>query len=569
MSMTGDLREGRMRTVCIPSFGLCPMLVVVIAIGALGTTHPGLAADTASLSIEAASSEVPSIRDEPVLIAGSALPGFAGQSVDALRVFRFDEATNALVPIPFQVDERFSKTFNPGTNEEFQELVYDVFGEEDGLFDADDELVFLFGDAGEKRAPAELSSPSGADPKRYEIRVEDSRSGLQTPDRWVYVLSGTQLARSQTRYLNWGGLANSDVSSDLMVIAYDGPWRLTELRVRPPCGNGNDLIDRLKGRAGVAPNKGESEEIWNQTSRFLGGKLGPIRAIRYVRGAASGTNTIHHDLIYRRLFVRRLNLRVHPLNQIWFYFDWLPRTGLTLITKDDTSGWSIDGVPEVGTPTAFQPWQIVSGPDGGLAVLWDVPPSPYYEKRSFYYKDDANYNDAPHQGYTDDDDASIGSHGIDIFSLGGTSTTAIPFGMRVHPLCASQGSAQLGATIESLKGALHSQIQLQDLHGAPRELNIQRVGSDLRLSWRAPGGQGPFKILGSKDASLPTGNWKVLGTISGSTWVQPGAGTSRPPMIYFYRVDRSGSKLLQRDPNSGDGRSRAPAILAPLTSPPS
>ena len=43
--------------------------------------------------------------------------------------------------------------------------------------------------------------------------------------------------------------SSGTATTDLLQIRWDGNWLLTELRLLAPCGTGEDLIDRLKGRA--------------------------------------------------------------------------------------------------------------------------------------------------------------------------------------------------------------------------------------------------------------------------------------------------------------------------------
>jgi hypothetical protein len=73
---------------------------------------------------------------DPVIVSGAMLTAFDGAAIDELRLYAF--ADGSWQPIPFQVDE---VVFINNTN------VYTAF--EDGLLDANDELVFMGHDAGE------------------------------------------------------------------------------------------------------------------------------------------------------------------------------------------------------------------------------------------------------------------------------------------------------------------------------------------------------------------------------------------------------------------------------------
>ncbi len=169
------------------------------------------------LVVLSAADDVPAAigRDQdPVLVSGTTLPALSGRNVADLALFRYDPGTASFVPIPFQVDERVDHRFNPGTTSEFVETLYDIFGEDDGLLDGDDELAFLFGDAG-PLAPAAAPWVVGADATRYELVVTDPRPPVS--------------------YLAWSGSASGDVGSSSWWIDFSDRWVLDGYRVLPPC----------------------------------------------------------------------------------------------------------------------------------------------------------------------------------------------------------------------------------------------------------------------------------------------------------------------------------------------
>ncbi len=479
----------------------------------------------------------PALRDfEPAVLRGSALPELLGRPTAELGVFRYDAAGRRFEPIPFQVDERFVKTFDPGTAGEFSETVYDVFGEEDGLFDADDELAFMYRDGGTDRADLTAVWPAGAHGRVYEIKLQDAHTGSPAPARWAYVFDGVGLPTSPARYLTWNETDTGAVTSDWMTLGYTSRWLLDEYRVQTPCGSGLDLIDRFKGRAGLSLDKAESEQIWDQTSTFLGGKLGPVRAIRYVRGAASGVNTTHHDVIYDRMFVRRAMLRVHPLNQIWFYFDWLPDAGMELYTPENDGGLTVDGTPDPDVDPAFEDWHVMRGPGGGAVLFYNVPPSPLYMRKYFFYRDDAAFDDSPHVGYLDQDDQLFGAHGVSLQSLSGSAVEAIDISFRFYSICGGEGNAALGELAASLaesplmiESSLHSQTILD-----VRTLRVERSGSDIALDWDTLTGASRYVILAAESPDLPAGSWTELGRVDTPPFEDAGAAGSSAPR--FYRI---------------------------------
>jgi hypothetical protein len=132
--------------------------------------------------------------EDVVVLPGAELPKLKGVHKDLVRAYAWKDG--ALAPIPFQVDERtpeleYCWTTGP-------EPVKDV---DDGLIDADDELVFAARDSGD-RAPAPLSLPAGATAQQ-EVALEDPRTGGRG---WVYLLAWNEKdhpppPRSKARYV--------------------------------------------------------------------------------------------------------------------------------------------------------------------------------------------------------------------------------------------------------------------------------------------------------------------------------------------------------------------------------
>lgn len=147
-------------------------------------------------------------------------------------MFRYDSTTKTFVPIPFQIDERVDHTFNVGLPLQFTETIYDVMDEDDGLLDANDELVFLYGDTG-PRATQKTVWPLGSEaygsksPSTIRARVPHS------PEVGVPVL-GEELERSATTYITWATGRTAPISTPGFSLDYDDRWLLTTLKIFPP-----------------------------------------------------------------------------------------------------------------------------------------------------------------------------------------------------------------------------------------------------------------------------------------------------------------------------------------------
>lgn len=462
--------------------------------------------------------------DEPVVLDVAEVPGLAQTTATTMGLFRYDAGLAGFVPLPFQFDERHDRIFNAGTAFEFIEAgMYDVLGEEDGILDDDDQLVFMFRDGGTQRAPAQAPWPVGAESTRWEIQTFDPRPGVNSPPRWVYLFSGSGLPRSELRYITWNGLPHALVTTSRYQMDYGGNWLLNGFSVLAPCGDGLDLIDRLKGRAHTVGTLSEDEENWSTNSSFVGAKVGPVRAIRYVLGATSGINTIHYDLIYDTFFARTVNLRVHPLQEVSFYFDWRLDSNLTLFTPNKRSGLKVDGINDSGVSTAWADWTLMRGPRGGMLVLFDVPASALFQSKQFYYRDDAGYDDRVplNPNYDDEDDSAIGDHGFRLLSLGDSQTNAIVMRIRTYPLCRTEGDATVGDLYRQLADTpLDAAATRQDRGlAALRALSLSRVENNVVLNWESQGPGPTYRVYTVGTPSLPHTAWTLLAETADTSYV--------------------------------------------------
>ncbi len=118
-----------------------------------------------------------------------------------------------------------------------------------------------------------------------------------------------------------------------------GRWMLRDLRVRPPEAavtdpaqwqSRPDLLDRWKGRAfqqspdSVISLVGfEDEQVnWEANSSLIGERCGPVRCIREVWGADSGTNVTKTESFYRDAISYHYRVRVHPIPPDGLYTSW-------------------------------------------------------------------------------------------------------------------------------------------------------------------------------------------------------------------------------------------------------
>lgn len=227
------------------------------------------------------------------------------------------------------------------------------------------------------------------------------------------------------------------------------------LYANDPVNYGPDLIDRWKGRAfqqtpdsNVSVVGFEDEQVnWEANAGLLGERSGPVRAIREVWGADSGTNVTKIEYYYRDYYVYRYHLRVHPIPPDGLYTSWdnnhdavstyyneQTPNGVPIDGQNDEVG-NIDSNPVTGSayfdvtdpsfarPLAFYNWEEVSGKDnnGSLVYMFQLNDAKDAENPVVqpYYRDDSCFDDGT------GDDPSPRIHPGDSFSdLNGSSNSA-------------------------------------------------------------------------------------------------------------------------------------------------
>ncbi|HYD47060.1 MAG TPA: Ig-like domain-containing protein [Terriglobales bacterium] len=286
------------------------------------------------------------------------------------------------------------------------------------------------------------------------------------------------------------------VSTDTYRWSATGRWMVRDLRIAKPGQPGiygPDLLDRWKGRAfQQSPDSSislvgfEDEQVnWEANSALLGERQGPVRAIREVWGADSGTNVTKTETFYRDAISYRYHVRVHPIPPDGLYTSWDYNAGVASryynILKPD--GVAIDGVnddvgsvdavfgipaffdapdPTFNVPSAILNWEQVSavGDGGSLVYILELTGATTAVNPAVvpYYRDDACLDDGTgddpvprpwpgepstdsrvHQGYSDANggtpydqlaceqrQGAWGAHGIHYFFSGDSDNAASP-----------------------------------------------------------------------------------------------------------------------------------------------
>lgn len=172
------------------------------------------------------------------------------------------------------------------------------------------------------------------------------------------------------------------VQTDSYVWKATGRWMVREIGIAKPDGSGNygaDLIDRWKGRAfQQSPDSTvslvgfEDEQVnWEANSVLLGERCGPVRCIREVWGADSGTNVTKTETYYRDMVVSRYHVRVHPIPPDGLYTSWDYNRGAMVPTAAE----QIAGVPGGRYYTLLRPQGVpIDGINDDIGQIDSVAP---------------------------------------------------------------------------------------------------------------------------------------------------------------------------------------------------
>ncbi|HXV99318.1 MAG TPA: hypothetical protein VEC93_12925, partial [Anaerolineae bacterium] len=203
---------------------------------------------------------------DPVIVTGANLTAHVGAPVNELVLFVYQ--AGVWTPIPFQIDER--------TNDITGTYVIS----DDGLLDANDELVFMAADAGDSvgnNSNWPNDAASQAYP-RHAIQVNDPLS--PGSEVWTYLYRSLTLTRSNTSYVTWSQAAQ--VMTATSYIAAFEPANFVGLANLKLNGNPADILDRQKIRAKPPIFPAFTEESLKAfiPATITLAVVGPVRAVR-------------------------------------------------------------------------------------------------------------------------------------------------------------------------------------------------------------------------------------------------------------------------------------------------
>ena len=171
------------------------------------------------------------------------------------------------------------------------------------------------------------------------------------------------------------------VTTDTYRWTASGRWMVRGVEIRQADGNGYgaDVLDRWKGRAfQQSPDSTvslvgfEDEQVnWEGNSMLLGERCGPVRCIREVWGADSGTNVTKTETFYRDAISYRYHVRVHPIPPDGLYTSWDYNRSAMVPTAAELEA----GVPGGRYYTALRPQGVpIDGINDDLGQIDSIAP---------------------------------------------------------------------------------------------------------------------------------------------------------------------------------------------------
>ena len=301
---------------------------------------------------------------DPVIVIGRQVAEFLGLPVNQLAMYSY--RSGAWLQIPAQIDD-----VNPAG--QYTDL-------EDGIFDYNDEVVFMSQDLGE-RAPGEPQIGSGW----YELRVTDPVSPTQ--EGWIYLVnSGGSAPVQTTSYVSFDPVAHQLHGQTYTIgLPTPSPW----LDFLSLGSSGVDILDRTKVRLDCAipilcPI---TEESLPPVEDGLV-KNGPIRVIlRNGALIAYGSNIV---------LSQSVSIPALPNVQLRISADFSRNaTGSTMYNAAVPQGVVIDGTPDATPAVPLSPWWQISSDNGTVVQVSDL--SGVGGQQSNFYLDDRNSRQQRHR----------------------------------------------------------------------------------------------------------------------------------------------------------------------------
>ena len=345
---------------------------------------------------------------DPVVLKGSQSTCMLGLQPTQIVAFSFEG--NQWQQIPVQVDEMIvldiAAPYGPTTGDCFyksdENVAWDVLFYADPntytgsdvtnpTVDADDEIAFMARDAGSQSTAS--NCPAGVDAStRCQITVRDPLDN--TIIGYVYLFRQTGGLRQDANkdYVNYdfdfdenyksiydvcvfeeegSNPESSNVSTVNYNMHYSRRWVNDELRIKAGNANQIDILDHHQYFINVTACNRNEVTFSDGKGPIVANIDGPIRGIRSVMGANSGTFTQLTTIFTECRTENVMFYRLHPANGYYDVYD-LNRNAIGMLYYNDQNpnGVVIDGVRDNLVKDKPNEWELTTGPQGSIATSY-------------------------------------------------------------------------------------------------------------------------------------------------------------------------------------------------------
>lgn len=304
---------------------------------------------------------------DPVIIPATDMLAFHGDEISELRVAVYNGTS--WNPIPFQIDER---------------NITGTLAIEDGILDANDELVLIAGDMGQQAAgtqwPADTEAQSNP---RYALHTTDP---LSADTAYAYIYRSNTMAFSPDSYVDWDFASQTLTNADYSAQFADDFVGLSNLEIN---GTGTDILDRQKIRADAGIIFLDEEVLTALITPTVNYPIvGPVRAVSgegVLQTAAYGSR-LDFLIEFDPSVLGSLNL---DYLQTTLDLNDPMLTSIDLYCDSNGNCAQIDGIQEPVPNTPAITWYEVTGDEGGLVVAFPLIETGGGTIENLYF-DDAN-----------------------------------------------------------------------------------------------------------------------------------------------------------------------------------
>ncbi|MEM8525185.1 MAG: T9SS type A sorting domain-containing protein [Bacteroidota bacterium] len=346
---------------------------------------------------------------DPVVMTGTDLPCMIGEVPTDVVAFRYQNGS--WQQIPMQIDERIvldvTVPYGEDTGDCFyksrEDVPWDVLfyadpntytGADvtDPNFDDDDELAFMAKDVGEI-APQSACPGGVVSTTKCQVTVRDPLDGNNILG-YVYVFRQTGILAQDAGqdYVDYdfdfgadykqlydvcvfevpgSNPESSRVTTDNYSMHFSRRWVKDELKITAGNATGVDILDHHQYFINVNSCNRNEVTFSDGKGPIIANIDGPVRAIRSVMGANSGT-FMQLDIVFTECRTdNRMYYRLHPANGYYDAYDLSTNAiGMTFYNDQNTSGVMIDGNRDNLNKDNPNEWELISGSQGAIVAAY-------------------------------------------------------------------------------------------------------------------------------------------------------------------------------------------------------